>query len=66
MASVYTTLAIVAIFFISPVLMPTLFLGAVLYEFFNSELPPGIEQPLKLRFFHSLMITTMVAVSSIS
>ncbi|NXU37456.1 ADCL4 protein, partial [Drymodes brunneopygia] len=46
---------------ISPVLMPALFWGAVLYGFFNSELPPGIEQPLKLRFFYSLMITAMVA-----
>uniref|UniRef100_A0A8D2QN18 Alpha/beta hydrolase fold-3 domain-containing protein n=1 Tax=Zosterops lateralis melanops TaxID=1220523 RepID=A0A8D2QN18_ZOSLA len=62
MASVYKTLATIGILFISPILMPALFLGVVLYDFFNSETPPGIEQPLKLRFFHSLLITTMVAV----
>ncbi|NWS11929.1 ADCL4 protein, partial [Pachyramphus minor] len=46
---------------ISPVLIPALFLVGVLYDFFNSELPPGIDQPLKLRFFHSLMISAMIA-----
>ncbi|NXG19576.1 ADCL4 protein, partial [Grallaria varia] len=45
---------------ISPVLMPALFLVGVLYDFFNSELPPGIDQPLKLHFYHSLMITAMI------
>ncbi|KAL9825246.1 arylacetamide deacetylase-like 4 isoform 2-T2 [Geothlypis trichas] len=61
MASVSTTLAIIGMFFISPVLIPALFWGVVFYDFFNTEVPPGIEQPLKLRVFHSLMITTMVA-----
>uniref|UniRef100_A0A8C5U2B2 Alpha/beta hydrolase fold-3 domain-containing protein n=1 Tax=Malurus cyaneus samueli TaxID=2593467 RepID=A0A8C5U2B2_9PASS len=45
----------------SPVIIPALFWWCALYDFFTSELPPGIEQPLKLRFFHSLMITTIVA-----
>ncbi|NXG03689.1 ADCL4 protein, partial [Sakesphorus luctuosus] len=45
---------------ISPVLMPALFLVGVLYDLFNSELPPGIDQPLKLHLFHSLMITAMI------
>ncbi|NXI37316.1 ADCL4 protein, partial [Galbula dea] len=44
---------------LSPVLIPGLFIGAVLFDFFNSELPPGINQPLKLRFFNSVLITTM-------
>lgn len=63
MASVCTTLAIIGMFLISPVLIPALFWGVVLYDLFNSELPPGIEQPLKLRFFNALMITSMVMVS---
>ncbi|NWR29631.1 ADCL4 protein, partial [Tachuris rubrigastra] len=46
---------------ISPILIPALFVVGVLYDFFNSELPPGIDQPLKLRFFHSLMISAMIA-----
>ncbi|XP_027754586.1 arylacetamide deacetylase-like 4 [Empidonax traillii] len=61
MASVYTTLAIIVMIYMSPVLIPALFLVGVLYDFFNSELPPGIDQPLKLRFFHSLMISAMIA-----
>ncbi|XP_054078578.1 arylacetamide deacetylase-like 4 [Rissa tridactyla] len=61
MASLYTTLAIIGMVFFSPVIIPALVLGGVLYDFFNSELPPGIDQPLKLRFFHSLMITAMIA-----
>lgn len=63
MASVYTTLAIIGMVFILPVTIPALFLGALFYDFLNSELPPGIDQPLKLRFFHSLLITTMISVS---
>lgn len=63
MASVYTTLAIIGIIFISPVIIPALFLGGVFYNFFNSDMPPGIDQPLKLRFFHSLLIATLIAVS---
>uniref|UniRef100_A0A8C8B720 Alpha/beta hydrolase fold-3 domain-containing protein n=1 Tax=Otus sunia TaxID=257818 RepID=A0A8C8B720_9STRI len=49
--------------FISPVVIPALVLGGLFYDFFNSELPPGIDQPLKLRVFHSLLITTMTLVS---
>ncbi|NXH23352.1 ADCL4 protein, partial [Bucco capensis] len=44
----------------SPVIAPLLFLGGVLYDLFNSELPAGINQPLKLRCFHSLFITALV------
>jgi len=66
MGSVYTTLAILGTVFISPVLIPALFLWGVFYDFFNSELPPGIDQPLKLRFFHSLLITTITSVSQLS
>ncbi|XP_069731050.1 arylacetamide deacetylase-like 4 [Phaenicophaeus curvirostris] len=60
MASIYTILAIIGILFVSPVLIPALFLGAVFYDFFNSEIPPGIDEPLKLRFFHSVLIATLV------
>ncbi|NWZ22909.1 ADCL4 protein, partial [Asarcornis scutulata] len=45
----------------SPVIIPALFLGGLLYDFFNSKMPPGIDQPLKLRFYHSVMITTMIS-----
>ncbi|NXY86767.1 ADCL4 protein, partial [Alcedo cyanopectus] len=45
---------------ISPVLMPALVLGGLLYDLCHSETPPGIEQPLKLRLFHSLLITVMI------
>uniref|UniRef100_A0A8C3PJ13 Alpha/beta hydrolase fold-3 domain-containing protein n=1 Tax=Calidris pygmaea TaxID=425635 RepID=A0A8C3PJ13_9CHAR len=45
--------------FFSPVIIPALLLAGVLYDFFNSELPPGIDQPLKLRLYHSLMITIL-------
>ncbi|XP_023803398.1 arylacetamide deacetylase-like 3 [Cyanistes caeruleus] len=60
MASCYKTLEIIGMVFISPVLIPALVLGVVVHDFFNLELPPGIEQPLKLRFFQSLLITTMI------
>ncbi|XP_030363835.1 arylacetamide deacetylase-like 4 [Strigops habroptila] len=46
--------------FISPVVIPAVFFWGVFYDLFNSELPLGIDQPLKLRFYHSVMITTMV------
>ncbi|NXU50015.1 ADCL4 protein, partial [Turnix velox] len=46
---------------LSPVLIPGVLLAAVLYDLFSSELPPGIDQPLKLRFYHSLMIAAMFA-----
>ncbi|XP_051493553.1 arylacetamide deacetylase-like 4 [Apus apus] len=60
MASVSTTLAVIGMVFISPVVIPALVLGVLFHSFFNSELPPGIDQPLKLRFYHSLMITSMI------
>lgn len=63
MASLYTTLAIIGMVFISPVIIPALVLGGIFYDLFNSELPPGIDQPLKLRFFHSMLITTLISVS---
>ncbi|NWW51228.1 ADCL3 protein, partial [Pedionomus torquatus] len=44
----------------SPVIIPALLLAGVLYDIFNAQLPPGIDQPLKLRLFHSLMITAMI------
>ncbi|NWX12385.1 ADCL4 protein, partial [Aegotheles bennettii] len=43
----------------APVIIPVLVLRGLFYDFFNSELPPGIDQPLKLRFFHSILITTL-------
>ncbi|NXL35664.1 ADCL4 protein, partial [Glaucidium brasilianum] len=46
---------------ISPVLIPALVLGGLFYNFFNSKLPPGIDQPLKIRVLHSLLITTMTS-----
>ncbi|XP_017687470.1 PREDICTED: arylacetamide deacetylase-like 4 [Lepidothrix coronata] len=61
MASVCTTLAIIGMIYISPVLIPALVLVGVLYDLFNSELPPGIDQPLKLRFFNAMMISAMIA-----
>ncbi|PKK24115.1 arylacetamide deacetylase-like 4 [Columba livia] len=60
MASVYTTLAIIGIFFISPFIIPALVLLGLLYDFLKSELPPGIDQPLKLRVFNSLLVTIMI------
>ncbi|NXK45134.1 ADCL4 protein, partial [Chauna torquata] len=45
---------------ISPVIVPAVFLGGLFYDFFNSQLPPGIDQPLKLRFYHSVLITIMM------
>ncbi|NXU71356.1 ADCL4 protein, partial [Oreotrochilus melanogaster] len=45
----------------SPVIIPIVVLGGVFYDIFNSKLPPGIDQPLKLRLFHSLMITTLIS-----
>ncbi|XP_064534486.1 arylacetamide deacetylase-like 4 [Pseudopipra pipra] len=61
MASVCTTLAIIGMIYISPVLIPALLLVGVLYDLCNSELPPGIDQPLKLRFFNAVMIAAMIA-----
>ncbi|NWI98658.1 ADCL4 protein, partial [Crypturellus undulatus] len=44
----------------SPVIFPVVFLWAVCYDFFKSDLPPGIDEPLKLRFYHSLFISALV------
>uniref|UniRef100_A0A8C3LM69 Alpha/beta hydrolase fold-3 domain-containing protein n=1 Tax=Chrysolophus pictus TaxID=9089 RepID=A0A8C3LM69_CHRPC len=60
MALVHKSLAVLGVIFVSPVLVPALFLGRLFYDLLHSELPPGIEQPLKLLFYHSLLITTMV------
>uniref|UniRef100_A0A8C6ZQM6 Arylacetamide deacetylase-like 4 n=1 Tax=Nothoprocta perdicaria TaxID=30464 RepID=A0A8C6ZQM6_NOTPE len=60
MAFVYTTLAIIGTIFFSPLILPVVFLWAVCYDFFNSDLPPGIDQPLKLRFYHSVFMSTLV------
>ncbi|NXD86545.1 ADCL4 protein, partial [Halcyon senegalensis] len=45
---------------LSPVVIPALVLGALFYDICHSETPPGIDQPLKLRFFHSLLIAIMI------
>lgn len=65
MASIHTTLAIIAMVFLSPVIIPALLLWRLFYDVFYSELPPGIEQPLKLRFFHALVMTTFILVSEL-
>uniref|UniRef100_A0A663LPJ9 Alpha/beta hydrolase fold-3 domain-containing protein n=1 Tax=Athene cunicularia TaxID=194338 RepID=A0A663LPJ9_ATHCN len=44
---------------ISPVVIPALVLGGLFYDFFNSKLPPGIDQPLKLRVFHSFDLSLL-------
>lgn len=66
MAFLHKSLAVLGVIFISPVLVPALFLARLFYDFLHSDLPPGIDQPLKLLFYHSLLMTTMVLVSSIS
>lgn len=66
MASIYKCLAGLGVILISPVVVPALFWGRLLCDLLHLELPPGIDQPLKLLFYHLLLITTMVLVSSLS
>jgi len=66
MASIYKCLAGLGVILISAVVVPALFWGRFLCDLLHLELPPGIDQPLKLLFYHLLLITTMVLVSSLS
>ncbi|XP_060115600.1 arylacetamide deacetylase-like 4 [Heteronotia binoei] len=35
---------------------PALFLGAICHQYFTAVLPPGIDQPLKVRFYHTFFM----------
>ncbi|CAM4575665.1 unnamed protein product [Lepidochelys kempii] len=60
MGFVCAPLTLIGVIWISPFLLPVLFIWAICYDLFKSELPPGIDQPLKLRFYHSLLLLTAV------
>lgn len=40
-----------------------LVIGAINFDFSNSEIPPGVNQPAKLRIIHIILIGTAVVVS---
>lgn len=40
-----------------------LVVGSIYFDATNSEIPPGVEQPVKLRVLHATMIGSAVLVS---
>lgn len=40
-----------------------LVIGAINFDFSNSEIPPGVNRPAKLRIIHIILIGTAVVVS---
>ncbi|XP_050787520.1 arylacetamide deacetylase-like 4 [Gopherus flavomarginatus] len=60
MGLVCAPLTLIGVIWISPFLLLVLFIWAICYDLFKSELPPGIDQPLKLRFYHSLLVIAAV------
>ncbi|NXT53372.1 ADCL4 protein, partial [Pluvianellus socialis] len=58
MAVVYTLLVLFFAVFVAAFIL--LVLGAINFDFSNSEIPPGVNQPVKLRIIHIILISTSV------
>lgn len=61
MAAVLTVLVLFLAGFLTGFIL--LVIGAINFDFTNSEIPPGVNQPAKLRIIHIILICTAVVVS---
>lgn len=61
MAVVLTVLVLLLAGFLASFIL--LVIGAINFDFSNSEIPPGVTQPAKLRIIHIILICTAVVVS---
>lgn len=61
MAAVLTVLVLFLAGFLVGFIL--LVVGAINFDFTNSEIPPGVTQPAKLRIIHIILICTAVVVS---
>lgn len=61
MAVVYTLLMLFLAVFVAGFVL--LVLGAMNFDFSNSEIPPGVNEPVKLRIIHIMLISRAVVVS---
>lgn len=61
MAVVYTLLVLFLAVFVAGFIL--LVMGAINFDFSNSEIPPGVNQPVKLRIIHIILISRAVVVS---
>uniref|UniRef100_A0A8D0BI87 Alpha/beta hydrolase fold-3 domain-containing protein n=1 Tax=Salvator merianae TaxID=96440 RepID=A0A8D0BI87_SALMN len=53
----------IACLLVTVAIYPTLFLVSIVIQYAKTSLPPGIEQPFKLRFYQSIMISLLLLVS---
>ncbi|KAM6371422.1 arylacetamide deacetylase-like 4 [Pluvialis apricaria] len=58
MAVIYTLLVLFLAVFVAGFIL--LVMGAINFDFSNSEIPPGVNQPVKLRILHIILISTAV------
>lgn len=61
MAAIYTILVLFLAVFVAGLIL--LVMAAINFDFSNSEIPPGVNEPVKLRIIHIILITTAVVVS---
>lgn len=61
MAAVLTVLVLFLTGFLAAFIL--LVIGAINFDFSNSEIPPGVNQSAKLRIIHIILIFTAVVVS---
>uniref|UniRef100_A0A8D0BI97 Alpha/beta hydrolase fold-3 domain-containing protein n=1 Tax=Salvator merianae TaxID=96440 RepID=A0A8D0BI97_SALMN len=52
----------IACLLVTVAIYPTLFLVSIVIQYAKTSLPPGIEQPFKLRFYQSIMISFLIEV----
>ncbi|NXA40537.1 ADCL3 protein, partial [Eudromia elegans] len=58
MAIAYTLLVLILAVFIAAFIF--LIMGVINFDYCNSEIPPGVSQPIKLRIIHMILISTAV------
>ncbi|KAJ6658804.1 hypothetical protein lerEdw1_019726 [Lerista edwardsae] len=56
---VMLVLKFLACFLVSAISFPAVFLGSAVFHYAKSTLPPGIDQPLKIRIYHTLLLSLM-------
>lgn len=59
-----STVKFLACCLVSAVSFPAIFLGSVVFQYAKAALPPGIDQPLKIRFLYTLLLSTVALVGS--
>lgn len=61
MAVIYMLLVLILAVFVAGFIL--LVMGAINFDFSNSEIPPGVNEPVKLRILHVILICRAVVVS---